>query len=132
MATKQKTSGWVGWVYFAGLLMLIMFFFQALFGLVALFQPDFYVITSSQLLVFDVNTWGWIHLAWAVVLLLSGLSLMKGGGWGRVFASIMAVITIVVNVVFLPAYPIWSVITIVLGVLVLYAVIVHGDEAKEV
>ncbi len=131
MANVQKQSGWTGWVYFAGLLMLVMFFFQALFGLVALFQPDFYTVVNEQLLVFDMNTWGWIHLAWAVVLLTAGISLMKGGGWGRVFASIMAVITIAVNFVFLPVYPLWSLLVIAIAVVVLYAIIVHGNEAKE-
>ncbi len=49
---------------------------------------------------------------------------------GRVIAIFLAALGVVANFVFLPAYPIWSIILITIYTLVIYALTVHGDEAK--
>jgi hypothetical protein len=43
---------------------------------------------------------------------------------------IFAVINAVLHMLFMPAYPLWSVIVITLDVFVIYALVVHGREAK--
>jgi hypothetical protein len=57
-ARGQEASGWaVGFILFAAIMML-----QALAGLVAIFENEFYVATRNYLFQFDATTWGWIHL----------------------------------------------------------------------
>lgn len=50
--------------------------------------------------------------------------------WARVAAVIVAMLSAVVNIMFLPAYPVWSMIMIAVDVLVIWAVTVHGAEVK--
>jgi hypothetical protein len=45
---------------------------------------------------------------------------------------ILAVVNVVVNMVFIPAYPIWAIIIIVIDVFVIYALAVHGGETKRI
>jgi hypothetical protein len=129
MATKQVT-GWVGWVYFAGFLMMLVGIFQAIAGFVALFKEDVYLVGSSNLLVFDYSTWGWIHLVFGLLLFFSSFSLMSGQGWGRFLGAFLAALSAIANFAFLEAYPIWSILIITMDVLIIYALLVHGGEAK--
>lgn len=127
---NNNTTGWVGWIYFAGIILIVRAIFQAFFGIVALSKDSFYVVTQHQLAVFNFQAWGWVHIALAVILLTAGFSLFSGGFWGRIVACFAAALSLVANLIFLPAYPIWSIAAILLDVLVLYAILVHGDEAK--
>lgn len=125
-------SGWVGWVYFAGFLMILDGAFQAIAGLVGLFKDEVYVIGDQALWLLDTTTWGWAHLILGVFLLLAGSAVMAGKLWGRIVGVIFAGLGLIANFAFVPVYPIWSIILIVINILVLYALIVHGGEAKEI
>ena len=56
----MQDTGWLGWIWFAGIMMIVMGSFNAIEGLVALFRGEYYVVTEAQVLVFDITTWGWI------------------------------------------------------------------------
>lgn len=127
---SSNTTGWVGWVYFAGILMLVRAFFQAFLGIVALTKDDFYVVTKESLTVFNFTAWGWGHIVLAIILLTAGFSVLSGHAWGRIVGIAMFSISLLANMVFLPAYPVWMIAAIIVDVLVLYALIVHGGEAE--
>ena len=42
----------------------------------------------------------------------------------------VATLSAIVNLAFLAAYPIWSVLMITLAVLVIYAITAHGEEIR--
>ncbi len=131
MATQvTKPTGWVGWVHFAGILMIVRAFFQGFSGVVALTKPTTFVLTEERLAVFNFMAWGWIHIVIAILLLTAGFSVLGGGTWGRVVGVIMTTLAIFANLAFLPAYPVWSVIALVLDIIILYALLVHGGEAR--
>lgn len=130
MAQVNNTTGWVGWIYFAGIIMVVRAIFQGFFGIVALSRQDFFVVTQNQLAVFNYTAWGWIDIALAIILLTAGFSLFSGGLWGRIVAVFAASLSLLANLIFLPAYPIWCTAAIILDGLVLYALLVHGDEAR--
>lgn len=131
MARNDNVTGWVGWVYFAGALMLVSGVFQGIMGLTALLNDKVFLVTPDKLAVLDYTQWGWVHLALGVILLTAGMSVINGGTWGRVVGVLLASLSLVANFMFLPAYPLWSIVVLVINVLVMYALLVHGDEAKE-
>ena len=124
-----NSTGWVGWVYFAGILMIISAIFQGLFGFVALLKNELFVVGPEKLVIVDYTAWGWIHLVLSVILLTAGFSVLSGGAYGRV-GVILASVGFIANMLFLPAYPVWSIIVMVLNIIVLYALVVHGKEAQ--
>jgi hypothetical protein len=60
----------------------------------------------------------------------AGAALTTGRMWARVVASILVVLSAIANLAYLPAYPIWSIIALVIDGLVLYALTVHGGEVR--
>jgi hypothetical protein len=129
---RQESSAWTGWVVFAGAMLLTLGVFQAIEGLVALFKDGFYLVRPTGLVVnVNYNTWGWTHLLIGVVAIVTGLGLFAGNMVARVVAIVVAVLSAIVNLAFISAYPVWSTIIIALDVIVIYAIIVHGGELRD-
>jgi hypothetical protein len=125
-------STWSGWIWFAGTILIIGGFFTAIEGLVALFRNEYYVVGSDGLLVFDMTAWGWIHLIVGVCAVLTGITLFSGAAWARVVAVLLVSFNAVSQLAFLAAYPIWTTIIIAMNVLVIWAVVVHGEVVQDV
>jgi hypothetical protein len=129
---REASSGWaVGFALFAALMMIMAGIWQALAGLVAIFQNEFYVQTRNYLFQFDATTWGWIHLLVGVVVGLAGLGLLAGQTWARVFGIILAVLSAIANFLFIPYYPFWSMLIIALDIFVIWALAAHGREIRD-
>jgi hypothetical protein len=129
---NEQPSGWVGWITFAAFMLIIVGCFHAIQGLVALFDDQKFLVTDSGLIVSaDYTTWGWVHLIGGIILALAGLSLFAGRLWARIVGVIAAMVSALVNVAFLSAYPIWSAIMIALDILIIWAITVHGAEMKK-
>jgi hypothetical protein len=125
----QATSGWaVGLILFAAIIMLMTGAFQALAGLIAIVENDFYVATRNYLFRFDVTTWGWIHLIVGIVVALAGWGLLSGRTWARAVGITLAVLSATLNFLFIPYYPFWSLLIITLDVFVIWAIAAHGRE----
>lgn len=133
MATKSSNemSGWVGWAVFAGVLMIIEGLFQGILGLAALLKNTIFVVGSENIFSINFTTWGWIHPGLGLLILLAGLSVLKGNMYGRVVGIFLAILSACLNLVFLPHYPVWSILLIVIDVCIVYALIVHGGDLKE-
>lgn len=133
MASKNnEVTGWAGWAAFAGLLMVLGGFFQALVGITAIVRDTVYFVGPQAVLSVDVTTWGWVHLLLAILILGAGLSVLKGNAYGRVVGVVLASLSAVANMAFVPATPVWSILLIVVDVVIIYALVVHGGELKEV
>jgi hypothetical protein len=128
-----EATGWVGWIIFAGVMMIMMGIFHACAGLLAIFNDEYYLVGKNGLAVsVDYTAWGWTHLILGVVVGLAGVAVMNGKTWARTVAVILAGASALLSIGFLSAYPVWSAIIITLDVLVIYSVTVHGREVKSV
>jgi hypothetical protein len=125
----QATSGWaVGFILFAAIMMIMVGIFQALQGLIAIFENEFYVATRNYLFQFDATTWGWIHLVLGLLVAFAGYGLLSGRTWARVVAITLAVLSAIANFLFIPYYPFWSLLIIAVDVFVIWALVAHGRE----
>jgi hypothetical protein len=127
----RTPSAWVGWVVFAGTIAIIGGIFNIIQGLVALFDDQYFVVAKGDLLLLDFTTWGWIHVLVGVVMLLVGLGIIRGSPWGLVAGVVIAGVQAILQLGFLAAYPVWSILIIALDVVVIYALIVHGRELAD-
>jgi len=127
----DEHTAWAGWVVFAGVLLMIMGAFQMTQGLVALFDEGFYAVGSNGLVLdVDYNTWGWIHIGIGLVGILVGIGFLAGNLAARIAGVGIAFLSVLANVAFTAAYPLWSAMVIVVDIIVIYAIIVHGRELK--
>ncbi|MEJ2889179.1 DUF7144 family membrane protein [Actinomycetospora aeridis] len=119
-----------GWVRFGGVMMTIIGGFAVIEGLFALFSPTYVTLTGAGVLAFDLTAWGWVHLLLGVLVLATGLSLVGSApSWARGTAIVLLALNTVVQLAFMPAYPFWSIIMIVLDVIVIYALMVTWGDA---
>ena len=128
----RQTSGWaVGFIMFAAIMMIMVGVFQALQGLIAIFENEFYVATRNYLFQFDATTWGWIHLLLGLVVAFAGYGLLSGRTWARAAAIALAVLSAIANFLFIPYYPFWSLLIITVDILVIWAIAAHGGSLRD-
>jgi hypothetical protein len=126
---QQESTGWFGWILFGSMMMIMVGAFQAIVGLTALFQDDYFLVTTGGLVVdVDYTAWGWVHLGLGALAVAAGVGLLSGRTWARVVAIALCMLSAIVNLAFIPAYPVWSIIVIALDVIVIYALAAHGKE----
>ena len=134
VSTREPvTTGWTGWIAFAGAIMVLLGILHAIQGLVALFKDEYFLVGKNGLIVnIDYTQWGWTQIILGAVVAFAGSALFAGKMWARIVAVILAMLSVIVNIGFLAAFPVWSAIMITLDVLIIWAVMVHGSEMKSV
>ena len=126
--TSSRSPAAVGLIIFAGIMMIMIGVFEAIQGLVALFNDTFYVVGQEWVFEFDITTWGWIHLIAGIVVAVAGFFVFQGAVWARAVGIAAAVTAAVLNFMWLPYYPIWSLLIIALSVFVIWALAAHGRD----
>jgi hypothetical protein len=121
----------VGFTVFAAVMMIMVGVWQALAGLIAIFENEFYVATRNYLFELDATTWGWIHLLLGVIVAFAGWGLLSGQTWARVVGITLAALSATANFLFIPYYPFWSLLIIAVDVFVIWALAAHGRQFKE-
>lgn len=120
--SEPQVSGLaVGGVMFAAVMMILIGVFQAIAGLTAIVDDDFYVRTPNYTFDLDTTAWGWIHLLLGILVLLAGLALFAQKAWAGMVALTLAVLSAIANFFFIPYYPFWTIVEIALAVWVIWA-----------
>jgi hypothetical protein len=104
-ADNRRTSMWAGWIAFAGVMMVMI-------G------------------AFDLTAWGWIHLIAGGLIAITGIALLAGQGWARPVTVVLAGLNVIVQLTFIAVYPVWAIIAIALCIMVIWAIVVHGNESR--
>ena len=118
----EEPGAWAqGLIMFAAVMMFVGGGFQAIMGLAAIFENEFYTVTPNYVLEFDVTAWGWIHLLLGLLVVFAGYGLLSGQTWARVVGIILASLSALVNFAFIPYYPFWSLAIIALDVFIIWA-----------
>lgn len=124
-------TGWVGWIYFGGAVLLATGVVHIINGIMAFLRSSISMIAPSGTLVtVDLYGLGWSLLIGGVVLTAAGAGIFTGHAWARGLGMVLAVLSILGNVLVFMAFPAWSVLVIVLDLVVLYALGAHGRETN--
>jgi hypothetical protein len=118
--TESNPGSWGS--AFAGTMLLVVGIFQFLQGLVAVVNgKEFYLATPNYILEFNATTWGWIHLIFGVVVAVGGFFIFTGNVVARGLGIVLAGLQAIVNFMWLPHYPLWSIVIIAIDVFVIWA-----------
>ncbi|WP_283138223.1 DUF7144 family membrane protein [Rhizohabitans arisaemae] len=117
-----------GWLTFAGLLAILVGLFNALDGIISLARRTFFVVGEEKI-IFGFTAWGWILLILGIIQIVVGFAILNGQVWGRAAGVVLAILAAIGQLLFLPAYPIWSIIVIAMCVLLVYALTVPSRHA---
>ena len=129
----RDPSGWTGWVFFAGVVLLFIGCMNAIQGLVAILKHTVYVAPNGSNLIVTTNykAWGWALLIWGIIMFLAGLGLFSGSGWARWFGIFVVFVDLIAQFAFFPSFPLWSLIVIAVEIAVLVALTVHWKDVKQ-
>ncbi|NRQ36852.1 hypothetical protein HII36_34185 [Nonomuraea sp. NN258] len=128
----EPVSGWtVGIALFAGITMVMIGMFQAFQGLIGILRAPFYLITPGYAYDIDVTIWGWAHLVLGTLVAVAGCFVFTGVLWARIVGIVFAVLNAVAQFMFLPYYPVWALLLIVMDVFVIWALCAYNREAAE-
>lgn len=127
-ATGARTSTWAtGLVLFAAVFMVVGGSFHAIQGLAALINDDFFESVQGYAYDINVTTWGWMHLIVGIVVALTGLTLLSGAIWARIMALFIMVVSAIVNFIFIPYQPLWSIILLVIDGAIIWALLTYPE-----
>ena len=130
-STDSRYAQPSGWLMFAGFILItagIMRFFDAIWA----FRYKGAIPDNLQNAIFghSLSTYGWLWLAVAIVLFLSGLGVMVRNQVARWIGIVAGAICAVTSVWWLPYYPVWSLVYVGLGVVVIYALASRGARTE--
>jgi hypothetical protein len=124
----EEDSGY-GWVMFAGTMLAILATLNFIDGVAAVSNSTFFT-ENAKFVLSDLNTWGW------VLIVMSALQLgLAFGIWAQIkslrwFGVAIASVNAIIQLVFMPAYPFWSLCLFTLDILVIYGLIAHGARTR--
>ncbi|GGX62711.1 hypothetical protein GCM10010515_32970 [Streptomyces fructofermentans] len=111
---------------FAGVLLLVSGLFDIINGFVALLDDGYYSTTAdhgNRLLIFNYDAWGWIWIFVGIAQFLTAIGVFMGSRGARLAGILLAGFCLVGQLIFLSAFPWWSLATMVLSVLVIYGLV---------
>lgn len=124
----ESSSGAVALTATAGILMVMVGLFHVIQGMVALANDEFFVFGEEYIFKFDMTTWGWIHVIAGALVALAGVALFQAAVWARTIAVILACVSMIASFLWLPYYPLWSMVVIVFDAFVIWALTAHGRD----
>jgi hypothetical protein len=117
-----------GWRAFAGVLILIAGIFNIIDGIVAVADAKY---LTDRLIFGDLRSWGWAILAIGAVQFLVGLAIFSGSGLAAFAGVLIAGLNAIGQLLFLRTYPMWSVITIAIDLLIIYGLTAYGHVRRQ-
>jgi hypothetical protein len=118
-------------VDYAGIMLVITGVLQVMEGIATLFQNTIFSPTVDYIFDLDPTIWGWVHIVVGILLGAAGFYLFYGKLWARIVGIAAAFLGALSNFLYIPFYPVWSVLIIALDLLVIWALIFHGRQVAE-
>ena len=114
-----------GMITFAGILLILVASFNILDGVVALAEDDRF--NGDRLLFGDLSAWGFWWIFIGLLQLFAGMQVLKLKDVGMIMGIAFAGLNIFTQLMFIDAYPIWSISIMILDLLIIYALSTSAD-----
>jgi hypothetical protein len=117
----------IGFVFFAGILLLIVGCFNLIDGIAAVARSHVFV-GNAHYVFGDLRAWGWVALILGALQLVAGAGVMTGNQLARWFAVAVVGLNAIGQLFFIPSYPFWSLTIIAVDVVALYGLCAYGSR----
>jgi hypothetical protein len=129
-AEARPTGAALGLTITAAVLMMVSGLWSFLEGLAAIIRGQFFVVLPNYVYSISVTSWGWIHLIVGALIFVAGAFLFMDKMWARVVGVALACISAVVNFLYIPYSPVWSVVVIALDVFIVWALLSPRNQRE--
>jgi hypothetical protein len=118
-----------GLVTFAGVMLLIAGVMNTLYGIAAIDKANFFV-HDAKYVFGNLQTWGWFLVVVGVAQLFAAFAIWRGTAWGRWFGVACATVNAILQMLWIPSYPILSFVLLGLDIMVIYGLLAYGGRRK--
>jgi hypothetical protein len=118
-----------GLVTFAGVMIMIAAVLNTLYGIAAIDKASFF-IADARYVFGDLNTWGWFLLGLGVVQAFAAFAIWRGAGWARWFGVACASVNAILQMLWIPAYPVLAMTILALDITVIYGLLAYGGRRR--
>ena len=125
---RADGSGY-GLVFFAAILLLMVGFFNMIYGIAAIANSHVFV-ANAHYVVGNLRAWGWITLIIAVLQLAAAAGVLAGNQLARWFAVAVLALNAIDMMFFVPAYPFWALTIIAVDVVALYGLCAYASRTN--
>ena len=126
--TTRTVGGPTGWAVFAGMILVILGFLNFFWGLAGILDDQNLVVGGNGAIIVDLTAWGWATLIIGAIQIVVAFGLFAAQGWARWTGVFFAALAAIGQIGIVTAFPIWSLIVIVLAVLVIYNLTAGWEE----
>jgi hypothetical protein len=116
---QSRGEGWGRRSVLAGIWLVLIGGLHLIWGIVALAKPEYF--TEDKLVLENLGAWGYIFILVGVLQLGTGALVLTKKSAGRILGVMIAMFAILLNFFTIGAHPLWSVILIAGGALVIWA-----------
>jgi hypothetical protein len=116
-----------GWVAFAGILLLIVGTLNTIEGIAAIDHANFFS-THTHYIAGDLTAWGWTVMFIGIAQILIGLGVMAKNQFARWAGVAVLGLNSIAQLMFIPAYPFWSLAIFSLDILAIYGLVTYGGR----
>jgi hypothetical protein len=113
----------LGFTMLAAVLMMLSGVWAFFEGLAAIIRGSFFIVTRNYVYDMSAVGWGWIHLILGVLIAVAGVALLRDMLWARITGVVLASLITIANFLFIPYYPLWSIVIIALNMFVIWALL---------
>jgi len=117
----------MGMVVFASILLLVIGFFNMIYGIAAIANSHVFV-ANAHYVIGDLRAWGWVTLILSVLQLIAAGGILMGNQLARWFAVAVVGINAIEMMFFIPAYPFWALVIIAADVVALWGLCAYGSR----
>lgn len=111
------------WLDFAGILLLLVGFFNIISGISAISDAK---VMSDHVLFANLHAWGWFFLIVGIIQLLAGWAVMKNAGWAAIVGIVTAFVNAISQLSAAHTFTVWALVIVSMDVLVIYGLVKYG------
>ena len=111
---------------FAGIFLFVVGLFNILEGFMTLWRKEYF--EGAELVVSNLQTWGWAMLVIGVVQVLAGWLVLSRSSVGRWVGIIIIVISMMASFVAIGVYPFWTFIILAIDAMVLWGLTARWEQ----
>jgi len=118
-----------GLVTFAGVMLMIVAVLNTVYGIAAIGNANFFVHDARYVFA-DLQTWGFFLVALGVAQGFAAFAIWRGVSWGRWFGVACASVNAVLQMLWIPAYPILAFVLLAIDIAVIYGLLAYGGRRR--
>jgi hypothetical protein len=122
-STGRPASPWAsGPILFAAGMLVVTGVMQVFIGTTALVLDKIYEGAPPYLFAFNLTIWGWVQLLTGILCVGAGYGALRLRGltWARIVGIVLAGLSMLIQFMFTPHYPFWSLLIIALDVVIIW------------